>query len=899
MDAPSSVPATSFITRIASFAVQRGRIVLGAWLAVAALGLTAYFGGLAREGFPPVNLPLAVVTGTYFVDDPELTDADIAIALTERYSEVEGVDTVQSFSQPNNFALVVQFEDDFSSEDGAALLSAANGNELIPAEATLDVRALNPTKFVEEFDVIVAIRGPEGATPEDLEAEAAALSTFLQEDGSIERATVRNLLTEGVNPVTGTDEIRQTRFTRVATSGDSAFDESITLGLVRNDAAGLDILGFSDAVTARLQADPPLSDGYDAEITADFATDIRSQLSNLTGNMITGLIAVAIVSLLLIGWRVSLITAGFMATVLLASLAGLWFLGYSLNTITLFGLILTLGLLVDDAIVISESIDANREEANEPLGVVRTAINRVGSASFAGTLTTVLVFAPMLFVSGILGEFIRAIPATVILTLLLSFLFSIVFIPGIARPFLLRSKAPDNAIIRGEKAAARALGRLASYPEGNGPKGWLVGLLLVATSLVLIAGSFVIAAGLKFNIFPPTKDGNAALVTIDFPFGTTLEQAQSISAEADNIVLDVLGEDLLRSQYIRGNERTVVAFIDLVPFNTRDTTSPEYVSRLEERFAAIDNARITVAPVENGPPVDDFPFAAQISVPADVDVAISEQLAADLQAALNGADLDKTSGEPASITGTINSTEGQVVRTDGVRQIEVRAAFSNDDLTNNLNAAEALVADQFDAGELESRGLPSDAIAFDFGQESDNQEDFASLGRALMIALVLMLLLLMLQFRSFVQPILVFLAIPFSFFGLFSILRLTDNPISFFVNVGLIALVGVVVNNSILLVDAANQARRDGLSPGAAIGQSVTRRFRPLVATTITTVVGLLPLALSDPFWEALSFTLIGGLVSSTFLVLLAFPVFYMVIEKVRTRVRNVARKLLGWDLIT
>ena len=206
--------------------------------------------------------------------------------------------------------------------------------------------------------------------------------------------------------------------------------------------------------------------------------------------------------------------------------------------------------------------------------------------------------------------------------------------------------------------------------------------------------------------------------------------------------------------------------------------------------------------------------------------------------------------------------------------------------------------DLFDGDALVARGLAADAITFDYGQESDNQDDFVSLGQALLVALVLMLLLLVVQFRSVVQPLLVFLAIPFSFFGVFSALSLSGNPISFFVGVGFIALIGVVVNNTILLVDAANQARRRGLRPGAAIGEAVERRFRPLIATTITTVVGLLPLALSDPFWESLGFTLIGGLISSTLLVLFAFPVWYLAVEKVRTPLRNLVRRRLGKPLV-
>jgi multidrug efflux pump subunit AcrB len=161
------------------------------------------------------------------------------------------------------------------------------------------------------------------------------------------------------------------------------------------------------------------------------------------------------------------------------------------------------------------------------------------------------------------------------------------------------------------------------------------------------------------------------------------------------------------------------------------------------------------------------------------------------------------------------------------------------------------------------------------------------------------LVLLAVQFRSVAQSLLIFLAIPFSFLGVFTILSATDNPLSFLVVVGFVALIGVAVNNTILLVEAANHARRDGASAAEAIQEAVTRRFRPLVATTLTTVVGLLPLALSDPFWESLGFTLIGGLVSSTFLVLLSFPAYYLALEAVRTPLRNAARRRMGRPALT
>ncbi|MDG2040057.1 MAG: efflux RND transporter permease subunit, partial [Ilumatobacter sp.] len=188
---------------------------------------------------------------------------------------------------------------------------------------------------------------------------------------------------------------------------------------------------------------------------------------------------------------------------------------------------------------------------------------------------------------------------------------------------------------------------------------------------------------------------------------------------------------------------------------------------------------------------------------------------------------------------------------------------------------------------------------FDFGLESVNQDDFAALGVAGLVALVLMLLLIAVQFRSLAQSLLIFMAVPFSFFGVFTALSVTDNPLSFLALVGFIALIGVAVNNSILLVDAANQERRKGATAGEAIGSAVTSRFRPLVATTVTTVVGLYPLSISDPFWESLGFTLMGGLVSSTVLVLVSFPAFYLALEAIRTPARNAVRRRRGRPEVT
>jgi multidrug efflux pump subunit AcrB len=163
--------------------------------------------------------------------------------------------------------------------------------------------------------------------------------------------------------------------------------------------------------------------------------------------------------------------------------------------------------------------------------------------------------------------------------------------------------------------------------------------------------------------------------------------------------------------------------------------------------------------------------------------------------------------------------------------------------------------------------------------------------------LVVMYVLLAFQFRSLLQPLLIFMAIPFSIFGIMLGLDLTENAISFFAMLGFFALVGLSIKNTILLTDFANQARKQGLSPIDSAVAALRERFRPLFATSMTAVVSLIPLALSSPFWEGLAVVLIFGLLSSTFLVVTVFPYYYLGAEYLRI---NVSKKaFFAWLALT
>ena len=881
------------ITRPALAAASRPRVTVIAWLVLLATGIYAFVFALDREGFPPVNVPIAVVSANWFVDDEIRVDAELATPVFEAYKDVEGVDSVSTFSRPDGFAAVFEFDTSFSSADGVAALNAAAAPAL-PEGVALEIDPVDATKFLENYDLIVTVIGPNDATPEELEAQAEIAAEALRPLETVTDAEALDLLTESFDPATGQNEIRRTDFTRYAEQGDTAGTESVLVGITRNTDADADVLDFSDEIQDRLdQGIDGLDPAYRAVIGADFASDVRAQLSNLTSNLLFGLIAVAIVSYLLIGWRTALVTAVFMATVMLVTMIGLWAIGYTLNTITFFALVLTLGLLVDDAIVISESIDSSRDgddgaDEGASLGIVRRALDRVGAASFAGTLSTLTVFAPMAFVTGSLGEFIRPIPITVIVTLALSFLQSVTVIPALGRVFILGGNA-QGPLVGAQRAVSRSLGKLARYQSGNGAKGWATGVGVFVMAIVFIGLGIGAAGRVGFNIFPPTKDSNQLQITADFDAGTSIEDARALQEEIDAIVVEVLGEDLDRYQVIAGSQRESFAFVELIPFSDRNTTSPTYADRIEDATADLAGVRVGSIPLSNGPPVSDFPFTAQVAFEPGQEAAafaLAQEIADDLP----GTVLDKASGDETTVTAAFVASAGQAWRVDGQSIIEVAAGFDTDDTTGNLQATEDLLIGLYPEGDLEARGLNADALGFDFGLESDNQDDFAALGIALMVAIVLTIAFLVIQFRSLIQPLLVFLAVPFSFFGVFTLLELTDNALSFFVMVGFIALIGVAVNNTILLVDAANQERRAGATPAEAIGAAVERRFRPLLVTTATTVAGLLPLALADPFWEALCFVLIGGLVSSTFLVLTAFPAMYLAVATAR----NFVRRLFG-----
>lgn len=315
--------------------------------------------------------------------------------------------------------------------------------------------------------------------------------------------------------------------------------------------------------------------------------------------------------------------------------------------------------------------------------------------------------------------------------------------------------------------------------------------------------------------------------------------------------------------------------IKLTPTGEREITSGEIVEVLNTGFEDFGETTVTVNPGGVGPPTEDFQFFVQVF--SDDQNAL-EEITEEIKTFLDNREVQGgekvTDVEIANIT-TINKKNSE-------RFAEVKAKLSDPNNSGLIIELEKQVKEEFNDENLASFGLELDNLGFDQGMESENVQSFNSALFALMISLIIMYGVLTVQFDSFAQPLLILFAIPFTFVGFFPGLYFTDNALSFFVMIGVIALSGIVVNNTILLTDFANQERERGLGIREAITKAVKVRYRPLVTTSVTTIAGLLPLALADAFWESLAFTIIFGLLASTTLVILAFPAFYAGMEKVR-----------------
>jgi len=728
-------------------------------------------------------------------------------------------------------------------------------------------------------------------------------------------------------------------------------DPAIFLALTQKK--GNNILTISESIREVVgEFKKTLPDGVKIEYAFEQGPAVAGRINDFFSNLMQGILLVGVVIFIFLGFRPSLVIMTVIPISILMAIGVLDIQGFALQQISIAGLVIALGLLVDNGIVVIENIMRFRGEG---LGLVEAAIKgtgEVGIAIVSSTATTLLAFFPLTQLGGATGAFLETLPLIVIFALLASLLLALTVTPILSGKFLSKKTNRKTWMLRQmDKVILHVYQPLLRFSL---KRSWII--LLVAVGGLVGSMALFPAVGVTFF---PTADKPILLVEIETPQGSAL----SVTNEAVSYVEEVLE----RSEFVTGITANVghdnpQIYYNRVPVSFQKNKGQVMVgfeewnpkkfygelARLRREFAQYPGAAITFAELKNGPPFEapiaikvigssldtlkvlagevesliaategtenTINFLAQdktdLQVKAnrmkagllgiqlsDMDLSVRAAmtgLKVDQVSLENGDEYDMTVRLPLSAKPRISDLKkiyvpnavgkqvplhlvSEVEFTSGVKRLDhyklqrnvtVTADVINPDLTSSitLKVIEG----------LEKMDFPVGYSYYVAGEYETQQESFGDLGLVLGLAMIAIFAILVLQFKSFSQPLIVFSAIPFAFIGSIVFLYLTGWSFSFFAFVGFTSLVGIVVNNSIILVDYTNQLMQEGRSKLEAIEEGAKTRFVPILLTTLTTVLGLLPLTLGQTsLWSPLGWTIIGGMVVSTFLVLLIVPILY------------------------
>lgn len=736
-------------------------------------------------------------------------------------------------------------------------------------------------------------------------------------------------------------------------NGEKALFVSVTQKKGRNI---LSITEELDKVTEEFRSGLP--EGIVLENAFKQGPAVASRVNDFFMNLLQGIGLVGIVILLFLGVRNSLIVMTVIPTSIIIAIYLLDISGFGLQQISIAGLVLALGLLVDNGIVVVENIHRFIKEGYSPMEAAAKGTSEVGWAIVSSTATTVLAFFPITQLGGGTGEFIQSLPLIVIFSLLASLVLALVLTPILASK-LMRPVVGDK-LTTAEKAMQSVVVNV--YRKAlhfSLARPWVV----IAMGVLSLIGSAMLFPVVGVSFFP-TADKPMMVVNIDLPEGSSFDRTNDAAVyveevlkkreEVSSVVMNIghgnpqIYYNIIPKNYTPNHAQAIV---HLKAWNP-DEFYP-LVEELRNEFDQYAGARIRITELKNGPPYeapvaikiigDDLDTLKALSLElesliahtegtmnvdnplslgktnlhtqinrekagllgiqlADIDVAV--------RTAFTGNDLGEISlpngkkypiiarmeqGENVRISDfhrvSVGSVSGRQIPLGQVARLQFESDASQidhfglkrtvtvtSDVRENYNVTtitENIIS------RLETIDLPEGYEFYISGEYETQQESFGDLGQMLVIALLGIFAVLVLQFRSFSQPFVVFSAIPLAFSGSIVALFLSGFSFSFLAFVGFTSLVGIVVNTSIILVDYANQLVAKGMNVREALMQASETRFTPIILTTLTTILGLLPLTLTNSnLWSPLGWTIIGGMVSSTLLTLLIVPILYQWLTK-------------------
>ena len=726
----------------------------------------------------------------------------------------------------------------------------------------------------------------------------------------------------------------------------------------------------------KLKADHP-------ELTITYSYDqadyIKNSISNVAETAIMGcLLAIVICFLFLRNLASTMIIAISIPTSIIATFIVMYFTGLTMNVLSLSGLAVAIGMLVDDSIVVMENIYRRRDEGVSALDASIMGTKEVTMPVFAATMTKIAVFLPIVFVQGMAATIFKEFSYTIGFALLCSLLVALTVVPMLCSRLLNTKDMGTHIKIKNFKYEMKFLPlfeRGLNYVTEEYLKFLKYSLhhrkKIVVWALIILISSSVLVAFVGGELLPKSDEGSFT-ITAEMPYGTSLKETDKTISQIEDYVMTQIPEIDICSiaigssnMYSISSANTSTVTVKLVDKKERKRTTTEVVNKATKDLQGIVGAKLTLketssmdmssgsSPISIVLKGDDLDTLKSVSsdleqiirgVKGTVNVATdmtegnpelrvklqrnnaaqygvtSYQLAKALEAALDGtkATTLKENGEETDImlslsddyknsvenmkqiviktpTGQLvtvgeiadlsyDNSPSQITRQDQVRKVTISSNISGRDLQSvSKDIDKAIAKYQLPAGYTIETG----------GEQEEMMNSFTSLGYALMLSVLLIYMILASQFESLLQPFIIMLAIPFALTGAFLALFLTGTPLSLVAFLGIIMLGGIVVNNSILLIDFINKNQKVYATREEAIINAGRFRIRPIVMTMLTTSLGLLPLSFGlgtgAELQAPMGITVIGGLIFSTLITLVIVPVFYSIMDD--RHLKRLARK--------
>jgi HAE1 family hydrophobic/amphiphilic exporter-1 len=749
-----------------------------------------------------------------------------------------------------------------------------------------------------------------------------------------------------------------------------------TVGLGMVKIANANTVDIIKEVERRLEQDirPNLPPGMSLEISTNDSIFINQLVASLKEHLIEGtLLAALIVFIFLRSIRSTLIVATAIPVSLLAAIAVMYFSGFTFNSMTLLALLLLIGVVVDDAIVVLENIYRHREHIDpNPISAALNGAREVTFSVTAASLSLVCIFAPVIFMDGMVGKFFNSFGVVVTFGVLASLFVSLTLTPMLCSRYLSVSHHDENKIYRFIGSMLGSLDKVYKKLLFTSLKH-RGAVLLITLLFVMFSGYF----SFKYveKDFVPESDESSFSITVKTPLGSSLEYTDSRLKMVEAIVASHKAEVNSFFSTIGAGSRGQVnqgnVNVRLKPKEERSKSQQALIKELKKELDTIPGVRAipTGASVvrgqrseklqfnltgsnlqeigriskllqdslSNNPDMGKVDLDVQLDLPqlnmkvdreraatlglSATDIATAVSLYAgginvakyndengdgqryDIRLKADDEDL-KTAEDLRKIF--LRSSNGQLVRLDAVARFEPElgaAVIGRYDLQYAANFYANPGMPLGDAVELvkitAAKIVPAEYSIKMIGQAEEFGKTFKNIKFVFLLAFVLLYMVLASQFNSFIQPFIIMLAQPLAIIGGLIALLISGDTLNMFSMIGLVLLIGLVAKNSILLVDLTNQLRDKGVAIDDALKEACPIRLRPVVMTSLTIILALLPAALGlgagSETNKPLSVAIIGGMVSSTLLTLVVVPAAYSLVmhglEKWEAKRKNLAQK--------